>query len=78
LRESIGVFGFASQKHSSFFCDYHISAIMKQACIWSYPNPNHYMRFNIEQITLHSNSITATVSLKLGGATMDEEIAFRL
>jgi hypothetical protein len=39
---------------------------------------NHYMRLNILQIVPHSNRITATVSLKLGGATEYEEIAFRL
>jgi hypothetical protein len=35
------------------------------------------MQVHIAQIVLHSNSITANISLKLGGAK-DEEITFRL
>jgi hypothetical protein len=76
LWEPIGVFGLASRKYS-FLCNFHISAIMKQACIWAYPNPTHYMRVNIEQIAVHSNCITTAVSLELGSA-MDEEITFWL
>jgi hypothetical protein len=76
LWEPVGVFGVTSRKFF-FLRDYHISAIMKQACVWAYPDPSHYMRVHIAQIVPHSNRITAAVSLKLGGAT-DEEIAFRL
>jgi hypothetical protein len=76
LWEPIGVFGSVSRQFS-FLRDYHVSKVMRQACIWAYPDPTHYMRLHIEQIVPHSNRITAAVSLKLGGAT-DEEIAFRL
>ncbi len=76
LWEPIGVFGTAPKKFS-FLRDFHISSIMKKACVWAYPDETHYMRVHIDQIVPHSNRITAAVSLKLGGAT-DEEIAFRL
>jgi hypothetical protein len=76
LWEPIGVFGLTASKYS-FLRDFHVSAVMKKACIWAYPDPTHYMRVHIDQIVPHSNRITAAVSLKLGGAT-DEEIAFRL
>jgi hypothetical protein len=76
LWEPFGVFGSAAWKYS-FLRDVHISAIMKKACIWAYPDPTHYMQVHIDQIVPHSNRITAAISLKLGGAT-DEEIAFQL
>jgi hypothetical protein len=50
---------------------------MRRACIWAYPNPQHYMQIHITSMVPHSNHITTAVSLKLGGAS-DEEIAFRL
>jgi hypothetical protein len=71
LWEPIGVFGTAALKFS-FLRDFHISTIMKKACIWAYSDPTHYMRVHIDQIVPHSNRITAAVSLKLGGAT-DED-----
>jgi hypothetical protein len=74
--EPIGVY-LDSKKGLSFLRDYHVSTVMRQACIWAYPNPAHQLRVNILCIVPHSNRITAAVSLKLGGAT-DEEIAFRL
>jgi hypothetical protein len=76
LWEPIGVFGSISLKYS-FLRDFHISAIMKGACVLAYPDPTHYMRVHIAQIVPHSNRITAAVSLQLRGA-QDEEIAFRL
>jgi hypothetical protein len=51
---------------------------MCPACIWAYPNPQHYMRIHIASVVAHSDHITAAVSLKLGGAYSNEEIAFRL
>jgi hypothetical protein len=72
----IGVFGSVSRKYS-FPCNFHISAVMKCACILAYPGPTHYMRVHIAQIIPHSNCITAAISLKLGGAK-DKEIVFRL
>jgi hypothetical protein len=74
--EPIGAFG-AVNRSAAFLRDYHISAVMRKACEWAYPNPLHYMRVHILNIVPHSNRITAAVSLKLGGAS-DEEIAFRL
>lgn len=76
LSEPIGVFRDRRQG-TMFLRDYHISKIMRQACVWAYPNPAHQLRVNILCIVPHSNRITAAVSLKLGGAS-DEEIAFRL
>jgi hypothetical protein len=74
--EPIGVY-YSSRRGSRFLRDYNVSKVMRQACMWAYPNPTHYMRVNIQSIVPHSNRITAAVSLKLGGAS-DEEIAFRL
>jgi hypothetical protein len=74
--EPIGVY-FDTRKGLSFLRDYHVSKVMRQACIWAYPNPAHQLRVNILCIVPHSNRITAAVALKLGGAT-DDEIAFRL
>ncbi len=69
LWEPIGVFGTASRKYS-FLRDYHLTKIMRKACEWAYPDPNHYMRLHILQIVPHSNHITAAVSLKLGELRM--------
>jgi hypothetical protein len=74
--EPIGVY-YSSRQGSRFLRDYNVSKVMRQACMWVYPNPLHYMRVNIQSIVPHSNRITAAASLKLGGAS-DEEIAFRL
>jgi hypothetical protein len=74
--EPIGVYH-STRLGSRFLRDYNVSKVMRQACLWAYPNPLHYMRVNIQSIVPHSNRITAAVSLKLGGA-LDEEIAFRL
>jgi hypothetical protein len=74
--ELIGVY-YSSRQGARFLRDYNVSKVMRQACMWAYPNPLHYMRVNIQSIVPHSNRITAAVSLKLGGAS-DEEIAFRL
>ena len=74
--EPIGVFC-SARRGARFLRDYHVSKIMRRACVWAYPDPSHYMRINILSIVPHSNHITAAVSLKLGGAS-DEEIAFRL
>jgi hypothetical protein len=74
--EPIGVYK-SPRTGSCFLPDYNVSKIMRRACVWAYPNPQHYMRIHITSIVPHSNRITAAVSLKLGGAS-DEEIAFRL
>jgi hypothetical protein len=76
LWEPVGVLGSVSKQYF-FLQDFHISAVMKWACVLAYPGPTHYMRVHIAQIVPHSNRITAAVSLKLGGAT-DEKIACRL
>jgi hypothetical protein len=74
--EPIGVY-YSSRQGSRFLRDYNVSKVMRQACMWAYPNPLHYMRVHINSLVPHSNRITAAVSLKLDG-TSDEEIAFRL
>ena len=42
LWEPIGVFGSVSRKYS-FLRDFHISKVMKSACVLAYPDPTHYM-----------------------------------
>jgi hypothetical protein len=75
LWEPIGVFGSVSRKYY-FLREFHISAVMKRACVLAYPDPTHDMRVHIAKIFPHSNRMAA-VSLKLGGAT-DEDNAFLL
>jgi hypothetical protein len=46
-------------------------------CVWTYVDPNHYLRIHIERLVPHSNRVTAAVVLQMGGASISD-IAFRL
>lgn len=60
-----------------FLRDTDITKIMQQACIDTYPNPDHFLRKNIDRISSHCNRIYAAVSLSQAGETI-ETIAQRL
>ncbi len=60
-----------------FLRDTDVTATMRQACIDTYPNPNHFLRIHINRISSHSNRIYAAVSLSQAGETIDT-IAQRL
>ena len=52
--EPIGVYRSPS-KGSCFLRDYNVSRIMRRACVWAYPNPEHHMRIHIASVVPHSN-----------------------
>jgi hypothetical protein len=56
---------------------YQFIKMMRQACVDTYKDPQHYMRKNIKHIDAHSNRVTAAVALSNAGLSIDE-IAFRL
>jgi hypothetical protein len=60
-----------------FLRDTDVTANMRQACVDTYPDPNHFLRIHINRISSHSNRIYAAVSLSQAGETIDT-IAQRL
>jgi hypothetical protein len=60
-----------------FLRDTDVTSAMRQACIDTYPNPDHFLRIHIDRISSHSNRIYAAVSLSQAGETIDT-IAQRL
>ena len=60
-----------------FLRDTDITSAMRQACIDTYPNPDHFLRIHIDRISSHSNRIYAAVSLSQAGESIDT-IAQRL
>lgn len=57
--------------------DTHVTDAMRQIVIDTYPDPNHYLRININRIASHCNRVTAAVALSQTAMTIDE-IAQRL
>ena len=51
--------------------------MVREACVKAYPDPNHFLRLNIDRLVAHSNRVTAAVALRHANWTI-EEIAFRL
>jgi hypothetical protein len=50
---------------------------MRQACVDTYKDPQHYMRKNIKHMDAHSNTDPAAVALSKAGISIDK-IAFLL
>ena len=65
--EPVGVFRPPSSSKYTFLKSDDIISIMRQVCIQTYPDPNHYMRINISGIVSHSNRVTAAVVLRAMG-----------
>jgi hypothetical protein len=50
---------------------------LREVCSRAHPDPNHYLRVNIDQLMSHSFRVTACVALSNAGVKEDE-IAYRL
>jgi hypothetical protein len=74
--EPLGVFAGVTLPYI-FLRDFHVTDVMRKACIAAYPDPQHYLRQRIKCLVTHSNRVTAAVVLQNGGCHSDE-IAFRL
>ena len=75
--EPLGVFQPPNSDRYTFLKSDDIIATMRAICIQTYPNPNHYMRINIQGVVSHSNRVTAAVVLRSMGWDIDA-IASRL
>jgi predicted metalloenzyme YecM len=50
---------------------------MRQIAVDTYPDPQHFLRVNLNRFASHSNRVTAAVALSQSGMTVDD-IAQRL
>ncbi len=50
----------------------HIQKVMRDICILAHPDPNHYMRVNINRLSSHCLRVTACVMLHNGGVSLDD------
>jgi hypothetical protein len=60
-----------------FLRDTDVTDIMRQVCLDTYPDRNHFLRLNLQRISSHSNRITAAVALHHANMSIDD-IAQRL
>jgi hypothetical protein len=60
-----------------FLRDSDVTSVMREACLDTYTDPNHYLHKNVQRIVSHSNRVTAAVALRRQGADIPT-IAFRL
>jgi hypothetical protein len=75
--DPIGVYGASPSSPFYFLRDSHVRDELRNMCIRTYPDPNHYLRIHVARIVPHSNRVTAAVCLHMGGASIDD-IAFCL
>jgi hypothetical protein len=52
--------------------DSDVTDTMRQIGIDTYPDPQHFLRVNINRIASHSNRVTAAVALSQSGMTVDD------
>src|SRR6056300_546661 len=68
----LGAWRSPNGKPYRFLRDSKITAVMRQACVLAYPDPNHFYRRNIKYLVTHCVRVTAAYVMKLGGAENDE------
>ena len=77
MTEPIGASSLDGGSSYRFLHAKDVTEVMRGSVMLAYPNPNHYMRINVNRICPHSNRVTAAVCLQKGGASNDD-ISFRL
>ena len=61
----IGVYSPKSSARSfTYLRDSDVVQVVREACVLAYPDPNHYLRININNLVSHSNRVTAAVALR--------------
>jgi hypothetical protein len=60
-----------------FLRDTEVTDTMRQIAVDTYPDPQHFLRVNLNRFASHSNRVTAAVALSQSGMTVDD-IAQRL
>jgi hypothetical protein len=76
----IAVFKHGIQKrrdHYTYLQSADVVDTMRRVCLKTYPNPNHEIHQQIQQIVAHSNRVTAAVALHNAGMSIDD-IAARI
>ena len=66
-----------TKKGYTYLRSCQIIKVMRKACVWAYPDENHYMRINVDRIDSHSNRVTAALALRAMGVDIPS-IAARL
>jgi hypothetical protein len=64
-------------KSHRFLKDTDVTDAMRQICIATYPDPNHFLHIHVKRISSHSNRVTAAVALHHAKMSIDD-IAQRL